>query len=73
MPRADVLDPAPGVAGLDAVEECPRRRIVRPVEQEIGADLASTAGLSEEAVLYIRTHHQPDGPAAELHLVDEAV
>ena len=40
---------------------------------EIGADLASKAGLSEEAVLYIRTHHQPDGPAAELHLIDEAV
>ena len=39
---------------------------------EIGADLAAAAGLSEKAVLYIRTHHQPDGPAAELHLVDEA-
>ena len=40
---------------------------------EIGADLAAAAGLSEESVLYIRTHHQPGGPAAELHLVDEAV
>jgi hypothetical protein len=40
---------------------------------EIGAELASMAGLSEEAVLFIRTHHQPGGPAAELHLVDEAV
>jgi len=40
---------------------------------EIGADLASAAGLSEKAVLYIRTHHQPDGPAAELHLIDEVV
>ncbi len=39
---------------------------------EIGADLAAVAGLSEKAVLYIRTHHQPDGPAAELHSVDEA-
>ena len=39
---------------------------------EIGAELAAAAGLSEQAVLYIRTHHQPDGPAAELHLVDEA-
>jgi hypothetical protein len=39
---------------------------------EIGADLAAAAGLSEKAVIYIRTHHQPDGPAAELHLVDEA-
>ncbi len=39
---------------------------------EIGAELAAAAGLSEKTVLYIRTHHQPDGPAAELHLVDEA-
>jgi hypothetical protein len=39
---------------------------------DIGADLAAAAGLSEKVVLYIRTHHQPDGPAAELHLVDEA-
>lgn len=38
---------------------------------EIGAELASAAGLSERAVLYIRTHHQPDGPAAALHIVDE--
>jgi hypothetical protein len=40
---------------------------------EIGADLAFAAGLSEQSVLYIRTHHQPGGPAAELHLVDEAL
>jgi hypothetical protein len=39
---------------------------------EIGADLAAQAGLSKLAVLYIRTHHQAHGPAAELHLVDEA-
>lgn len=38
---------------------------------EIGAELAAAAGLSERAVLYIRTHHQANGPAAELHLVDE--
>ncbi len=38
---------------------------------EVGAQLAAEAGLSERAVLYIRTHHQPAGPAAELHLVDE--
>jgi hypothetical protein len=38
---------------------------------DVGADLASAAGLSERAVLYIRTHHQPGGPAAELHVVDE--
>ena len=39
---------------------------------EIGAGLAADAGLSERAVLYIRTHHQPNGPAAVLHSVDEA-
>jgi hypothetical protein len=38
---------------------------------DIGADLAASTGLSERAVLYIRTHHQPGGPAAELHAVDE--
>jgi putative nucleotidyltransferase with HDIG domain len=38
---------------------------------EVGAQLAYAAGLSERAVLYIRTHHQADGPAAELHKVDE--
>ncbi len=38
---------------------------------DVGADLAAEAGLSERAVLYIRTHHQPNGPAAMLHAVDE--
>jgi len=38
---------------------------------DVGAELATAAGLPEQAVLYIRTHHQPNGPAAELHLVDE--
>lgn len=38
---------------------------------EVGAELAANAGLTEQAVLYIRTHHQPHGPAAELHEVDE--
>lgn len=38
---------------------------------DVGAELAAAAGLSERAVLYIRTHHQPDGPAAKLHSVDE--
>jgi len=38
---------------------------------DVGADLAASAGLPERAVLYIRTHHQPDGPAALLHEVDE--
>ena len=40
---------------------------------DIGADLASQAGLSERAVMLIRTHHQPGGPAAELHAVDDEV
>lgn len=39
---------------------------------DIGADLAAAAGLPERAVLLIRTHHQPHGPAAELHAVDDA-
>lgn len=40
---------------------------------DVGADLATAAGLSEhrKIVLYIRTHHQPNGPAAQLHEVDE--
>jgi hypothetical protein len=38
---------------------------------EMGAELAASVGLSEQAVLYIRTHHQSTGPAAELHMVDE--
>lgn len=37
----------------------------------IGADLAAKAGLPERVVLLIRTHHQPTGPAAELHAVDD--
>jgi hypothetical protein len=40
---------------------------------EIGADLAAAAGLPARTVLLIRTHHQPDGPAAELHAVDDAL
>lgn len=38
---------------------------------EVGAALADAAGLSARAVLYIRTHHQPHGPAAVLHAIDE--
>ena len=38
---------------------------------DVGAELAAQAGLPERSVLYIRTHHQPQGPARELHLVDE--
>ena len=40
---------------------------------DVGADLAAAAGLSERAVLLIRTHHLPNGPAAELHAVDDAL
>jgi hypothetical protein len=39
----------------------------------IGADLAARAGLSPRAVLLIRTHHLADGPAAELHAVDDGL
>lgn len=39
----------------------------------IGADLAAQAGLSARVVTLIRTHHQPNGPAAELHAVDDEV
>lgn len=38
---------------------------------EVGAELAAQVGLSERAVLYIRTHHQSQGPARELHAIDE--
>lgn len=38
---------------------------------EVGAEMAAQVGLSERVVLYIRTHHQSDGPAALLHKVDE--
>lgn len=38
---------------------------------EVGAELAEGAGLSARAILYIRTHHQPHGPAAALHEIDE--
>lgn len=38
---------------------------------EIGARLAQQVGLSERALLYIRTHHDTNGPAKELHEVDE--
>ena len=38
---------------------------------DVGANLCEHVGLSERAVLYVRTHHQAHGPAAELHLIDE--
>ena len=37
----------------------------------VGATLCARAGLSEQAVLYVRTHHNAHGPAHELHLVDD--
>jgi len=40
---------------------------------EIGADLAAQAGLPARVVTLIRMHHQPNGPAAELHAVDDEV
>ena len=40
---------------------------------DVGADLAAAAGLSERVVLLIRAHHQPNGPAAELHAVDDTL
>lgn len=40
---------------------------------DIGADLAAQAGLPARVVTLIRLHHQPDGPAAELHAVDDEV
>jgi hypothetical protein len=38
---------------------------------ELGAKLAKEASLSPHAVEYIYTHHDPYGPAAALHEVDE--
>ena len=40
---------------------------------DVGADLAAAAGVSHRTALLIRTHHLPNGPAAELHAVDDAV
>lgn len=40
---------------------------------DVGADLAAATGVSQRTVLLIRTHHLPNGPAAELHAVDDAV
>jgi hypothetical protein len=40
---------------------------------EVGADLAAAAGVAPGVVLLIRTHHLPNGPAAALHAVDDAL
>ncbi|HEY7833355.1 MAG TPA: hypothetical protein VIG30_07285 [Ktedonobacterales bacterium] len=66
---------APGVLRWLAREPAPWWR--RPFyhawhHAAIGADLAAAAGLPARVVLLIRTHHQPDGPAAALHAVDDA-
>jgi len=67
---------APGA--LNWLARSPRPWFRRPFyyawrHAEIGADLAAQAGLPARVVTLIRTHHQPDGPAAELHAVDEGV
>ncbi len=38
---------------------------------EVGARLAAQTGLSQRSILYIQTHHLPQGPAAELYAIDE--
>lgn len=63
---------------LDWLARSPRPWFRRPFyhawrHAEIGAELAAQAGLSPRVVTLIRTHHQPDGPAAELHAVDDEV
>jgi hypothetical protein len=63
---------------LDQLSETPYTWWRRPFyyarrHAAISADLAAQVGLSARAVEMIRTHHQPDGPAAELHKVDDAV
>jgi len=40
---------------------------------EIGAELAAAAGLPPRVTLLIGAHHDPHGPAAELHAVDDEV
>ena len=40
---------------------------------DVGAELAAAAGMSPRVVLLIRAHHRADGPAAELHAVDDAL
>ena len=63
---------------LDQLSETPNAWWRRPFyyarrHADIGADLAAQVGLSARVVEMIRTHHQPDGPAAELHAVDDTV
>ena len=67
---------APGL--LCFLARAPRPQWRRPFfnavhHAAIGAELAAAAGLSTQVVLLIRTHHDPKGPAAALHAVDDAV
>ncbi len=67
---------APGV--LRFLSRAPRPWWRRPFynaahHAAIGADLAAATGLSPRVALLIRTHHDPHGPAAALHAVDDAV
>lgn len=72
---------APGLLRWMTREPAPGRRVPwwrRPLydawhHAEIGAVLAARAGLSPRTVELIRTHHDPHGPAAALHAVDDAV
>ncbi len=72
---------APGLLRWLTREPPPGRRVHwwrRPLydawhHAAIGADLAARAGLSSRTVELIRTHHDPHGPAAALHAVDDAV
>lgn len=61
----------PGIEGISLIPNWRRSLSYAWYHAEVGAELAASAGLSERAVLYIRTHHQPNGPAARLHEVDE--
>ncbi len=63
---------------LDRLACAPRPWFRRPFynawhHAEIGAELAAQAGMPARVVTFIRTHHQPNGPAAELHAVDDEV
>jgi hypothetical protein len=62
-----------GLAGGVASEGARWRQPFRAAwhHAAIGANLAAAAGLGPRAALLIRTHHQPDGPAAALHAVDD--
>ena len=62
-------EPAPG----GAVQWWRRAYYAAWHHAAVGADLTAEAGLSERTVLLIRTHHLPEGPAAELHAVDDAL